>query len=103
MRVQGIVLQEQAPSVIPSQQLYRWTKYRTGGYYGDNYRYGAVKPPDSRYQWFPAAIGKETILIADTKSFPTPEKAVGWLQTAGHANRPAKRSTRAPRERGNRQ
>jgi hypothetical protein len=87
IKIKDIVLQDQGPSVIPSWQLYCWTKYCVGERRGDNYRYGAVKPPSPTHNWFPAAVNPDTILIACSKTFPTPEKAVEWLRTAGQAGR----------------
>jgi len=81
--ISGIILQDQTPSAIPSWRLYCWTKYSLGERRGGNYRYGAVKPPDSAYGWFPAAISPDTILISGNKTFSTPEKAAEWLRTAG--------------------
>lgn len=94
MNVKEVVLREYAPSVLSHRQLYCWTKYCVGQFRGDHFRYGAVKPPDSRFRWFPAAIGRETILIACSKSFPTPEKAVAWLRSQEQVGRKTKRPSR---------
>ncbi len=100
--VRGVVLEENAPAVVPSAMLYCWTKYSAGERRGDNYRYGAVKPPDPEVTWFPAAINPDTILIATTQTFPTPEEAVSWLEAAGQPSRTRKRATPRQRERGSR-
>ncbi len=91
--VKGVVLEENVPAVVPSGMLYSWTKYSVGERRGDNYRYGAVKPPDPDVAWFPAAISPAIVLIATTRTFPTPEEAVSWLQAAGQTSRARRRTT----------
>jgi hypothetical protein len=100
--VKGVVLEESVPAVIPSGMLFCWTKYCVGERRGDNYRYGAVKPPDPDVAWFPAAVGPDTILIATTRTFPTPEEAVSWLQAAGQTSRARRRTSPRQRARGSR-
>jgi hypothetical protein len=87
MIVDEVMLREEGPSVLSCRQLYCWTKYRVGAARGNKFRYGAVKPPDPKFHWFPAAIGEEFILVASSRSFPTPEKAVAWLRRQGHVGR----------------
>ena len=99
MIVDELVLREEGPSVLSCRQLYCWTKYRVGTCRGADFRYGAVKPPDPKFRWFPAAIGPETILIASTRSFPTPEKAVTWLRNQGQVGRKSRRVSRPPQTR----
>jgi hypothetical protein len=82
MKIAGISFQEGSPSIVSNAQLYCWTKYSVGKPVGGEYRYGAVKPPDGNYDWLPAAVSSRTILIACLKSFPSPEEAVNWLQSA---------------------
>ncbi len=103
MIVDELVLREECPSVLSSRQLYCWTKYRVGTCRGADFRYGAVKPPDPKIRWFPAAISDRTILVASTRSFPTPEKAVAWLRSQGQVGRKSRRVSRRPQTRpGNR-
>ena len=83
MEVTGVTLHDRTPSVIPSWQLYRWTKYSIGRRREGKYRYGAAKPPDPDYGWFPVAIGPEYILIAATETHLTPEEAIEWLRASG--------------------
>ena len=100
--VKGVVLQENVPAVVPSRILYCWTKYCVGESRGDNYRYGAVKPPDPDVAWFPAAINPDIILIATAQAFASPEEAVSWLQTAGQTSRTRKRTSQRQKARGTR-
>jgi hypothetical protein len=100
--VNGVVLRENVPAVVPSGMLYCWTKYCVGERRGDNYRYGAVKPPNPEVAWFPAAINPDTILIATTRTFPSPEEAVSWLQSAGQTSRARKRPSPRQKARGSR-
>jgi hypothetical protein len=82
MKIAGIGFQEGLPSIVSNAQLYCWTKYSVGKPVGGEYRYGAVKPPDSNCDWLPAAVSSHTVLIACLKFFRTPEEAVDWLQSA---------------------
>ena len=56
MIIGGIILQEEAPSIVSDVQLYCWIKYSVGKPVGGEYRYGAVKPPEADCAWFPAAV-----------------------------------------------
>ena len=69
------------PSVVSTEEAYRWTKYVTGEPRQD-FRYGAVRLPLPATQWLPAAISPKAIWIACRRCFPTPEAAVEWLRSA---------------------
>ena len=84
IEIDGARFNHNIPTVLPTRQIYTWSKYANGEPNLAGYRYGTIKPPHSLYGWLPAAIGEHVILVAGARQFPTPEKAVGWLQAAGH-------------------
>lgn len=98
MIVQGIVIQDKTPSVVPSRELYCWTKYAVGESRGGCYRYGAIKPPNPDTDWFPAAISPDVIFVACAQTFPSPEEAVSWLRTAGQRRLRRKPATPPPQK-----
>lgn len=78
MKVSGIILDDNEPSTVQPAQLYCWTQFFLGDQSADGRR-GAVKPPNPDHGWFPATIGQDSVVVATTKSFATPKKAIDWL------------------------
>lgn len=83
MKVGNVTLEKHTPSVIPTWELVHWVKFSVGDLTDDHFRYGAVKPPTPEIGWLPAAIGTDTVLVATSETFASPEEAVDWLRTAG--------------------
>jgi len=83
MEILGVTLHKQTPTILSARKLYSWSKYCNGECVDGDFRYGAVKPPAAEYKWFPAAIGSKNVMIACSKAFPSPEKALVWLRAAG--------------------
>jgi hypothetical protein len=66
VKVSGIILDDNEPSTVHGDQ-------------SADGRRGAVKPPNPDHGWFPATIGRDSVVVATTKSFATPKKAIDWL------------------------
>jgi hypothetical protein len=101
MAVIDVELDHTWPTPVPSEQLYRWTKFLTGEP-RQGFRYGAVRPSLQTGSWYAAAISPDTTLIASRRLFSTPEDAVEWLRAAvlwhafPEADRSDARSKRQP-------
>jgi hypothetical protein len=78
VRVAGVILDDSEPSTVRPSQIHCWTQFFIGTQSGAGRR-GAVKPPDPDHGWFPATIGRDSVVIATTKSFACPKEAIDWL------------------------